>query len=108
LVARADALLRMDAGVLDAAIDRSTLADTDTTAPVDVPVLLLAADDAMGSAFPTRHAELLAQTHPEVRVARVAGAGHSIHDGREHRARYAEHLARFLDEHAPAAAGAAR
>jgi pimeloyl-ACP methyl ester carboxylesterase len=108
LAARADALLRMDPGVLDAAIDRSTLADTDTTSPVTVPVLIVAADDAMGPAFPTRHAERLAQTHPDVRVVRVAGAGHSIHDGREHRAEYAERLVRFLDEHAPAAAGAAR
>ena len=108
LAARAEALLSMDPGVLDAAIDRSTLADTDTTSPVRVPVFLLAADDAMGSAFPTRHAERLAQTHPDVRVARVAGAGHNIHDAREHRAEYAEPLGRFLDEHAPAAARAAR
>jgi pimeloyl-ACP methyl ester carboxylesterase len=107
LGARAEALLSMDPGVLDGAIDRSTLADTDTTSPVTVPVWLVAADDAMGSAFPTRHAERLAQTHPDVRVVRVAGAAHSIHDEREHRAEYVEHLAGFLAEHAPAAAGAA-
>jgi pimeloyl-ACP methyl ester carboxylesterase len=106
LMARAEAQLRMDPGVLDGAIDRSTLADTDTSSPVRIPVLLLAADEAMGSTFPSRHAERLAQTHPEVRVVRLAGAGHGIHDEREHRARYVDYLARVLDEHARAAAGA--
>ena len=65
--ARAEALLQMDPGVLEGAADRSTLAPTDTTSPVAVPVLVLAADDEMGSAFPARHAERLAITHPDVR-----------------------------------------
>jgi esterase len=102
LAARAYALLHMDPGVLDGATDRSTLAATDTTAPVPVPLLVLAADDAMGSAFPTRHAERLAHTHPDVQIVRVAGAGHGIHDERAHRAHYLEHLDRFLAEHAGA------
>jgi esterase len=97
--ARAYALLAMDPGVLEGAADRSTLADTDTASPVTVPVLLLAADDAM-SAFPARHAERLAQTHPAVEVVRVSGAPHGIHESRAHRAAYVEQLARFLDAHA--------
>jgi pimeloyl-ACP methyl ester carboxylesterase len=100
LAARAQALLRMDPGVLEQAIDRSTLAGTDTTSPVAVPVFVLGADDAMGAAFPTRHAERVTRTHPDVEVVRVAGAGHGIHDERAHRAVYAEHLARFLAAHA--------
>ena len=104
LAARAEAMLRMDPGVLEAAIDRSTLADTDTASPVGVPLFVLAADDARGSAFPTRHAERLAQTHPEARIARVAGAGHGIHDEREHRSEYLQRLERFLAEHAAATA----
>jgi pimeloyl-ACP methyl ester carboxylesterase len=108
LAARADALLRMDPGVLDGATDRSTLADTDTESPLAVPVFLLAADDASGSAFPARHAERLARTHPDVQVARVAGAGHSIHDEREHRPAYLERLTAFLEQHAPAATSAPR
>jgi esterase len=100
LAARAYALRAMDPGVLEGAIDRSTLAGTDTSSPVDVPVFILAADDAMGSAFPTRHAERLARTHPGVEVVRVRGAGHSIHDEREHRPAYTEHLTRFLAVHA--------
>jgi pimeloyl-ACP methyl ester carboxylesterase len=98
--ARAEALLRMDPGVLEGAIDRSTLAPTDTASPVTVPVFVLGADDAMGSAFPTRHGERLKRTHPTVEIARVAGAGHAIHDGREHRDAYVEALARFLATHA--------
>ena len=98
--ARAEALLAMDPGVLEGAIDRSTLAPTDTTSPVDVPVFLLAADDAIGSAFPTRHAERLAITHPDAEIVRVPGAGHGIHDEREHRGEYVAALARFLAPHA--------
>jgi pimeloyl-ACP methyl ester carboxylesterase len=100
IAARAEALLLMDPGVLDQAADRSTLADTDTSSPVGVPVLVLGADDSMGSAFPARHADRLAKSHPGVEVARVSGAGHGIHDEREARAAYVRHLAAFLDRHA--------
>jgi pimeloyl-ACP methyl ester carboxylesterase len=98
--ARAEALLQMDPGVLEGAADRSTLAPTDTTSPVLVPVLVLAADDEKGSAFPTRHAERLAISHPDVEIARVAGAGHGIHDERDHRGDYVSALAGFLAAHA--------
>jgi pimeloyl-ACP methyl ester carboxylesterase len=98
--ARAEALLQMDPGVLEGAADRSTLAPTDTTSPVSVPVFVLGADDERGSAFPTRHAERLAISHPDVEIARVVGAGHGIHDERDHRGDYVAALARFLATHA--------
>jgi pimeloyl-ACP methyl ester carboxylesterase len=98
-LARAEALLRMDPGVLDGAIDRSTLAPTDTASPVSVPVFLLAAD-FMGSAFAAHHAERLAISHPDVEIVRVPGAGHGIHDEREHRGEYVEALGEFLATHA--------
>jgi len=98
--ARAEALLSMDPGVLEGAADGSTLAGTDTTSPVAVPALVLAADDAMGAAFPARHAERLAITHPGVEVVRVPGAAHAIHDQRDRRAAYVDELARFLARHA--------
>jgi esterase len=97
--ARAEALLQMDPGVLEGAVDRSTLADTDTSSPVGVPVTILAADDAL-SAFPERHEQRLARSHPDVRVVRVAGASHGIHQERDHRADYVRELARFLAAHA--------
>jgi pimeloyl-ACP methyl ester carboxylesterase len=99
IAARAEALLLMDPGVLDQAIDRSTLADTDTASPITVPVLVLAADDEL-AAFPVRHAERLARSHPDIEIVRIPGAGHGIHDEREFRATYARHLAAFLDRHA--------
>jgi pimeloyl-ACP methyl ester carboxylesterase len=98
--ARADAQLRMDPEVLTGAADRSTLAATDTAAPVNVPVLILAADDAMAPAFPSRHEERLAATHPDVEVVRVAGAGHGIHGERASRPVYVEQLSRFLTRYA--------
>jgi pimeloyl-ACP methyl ester carboxylesterase len=100
IAARAEALLLMDPGVLDQAADRSTLAATDTSSPVSVPVFVLGADVAMGSAFPASHADRIAKSHPDVEVARVPGAGHGIHDERSSRAAYARHLAAFLDRHA--------
>ena len=98
--ARAEAWLQMDPGVLEGAADRSTLAPTDTTSPVSVPVFVLGADDEKGAAFPTRHAERLAISHPDVQIARVAGAGHMIHDERDHRGAYVAALSRFLAAHA--------
>ena len=59
-------------------------------------MLILAADDAMNAAFPSRHERRQAETHPEVEVVRLAGAGHGIHDERRHRDAYVEHLAGFL------------
>jgi pimeloyl-ACP methyl ester carboxylesterase len=97
---RADAQLRMDPEVLTGAADRSTLAGTDTASPVTVPVLILAADNAMAPAFPSRHEERLAATHPAVEVVRIAGAGHGIHSERASRAAYVEHLGRFLARYA--------
>jgi pimeloyl-ACP methyl ester carboxylesterase len=100
IAARAEAQLAMDPGVLDQAADRSTLADTDTTSPVTVPVTVLAADVERGSAFPDRHAERLARSHPDVEIVRVPGAGHGIHEERDHRADYVRHLAAFLERYA--------
>jgi esterase len=94
---------RMDVGVLDAALDGTALAETDTSSPVTPPITILAADDALGAAFTTADAEQLARTHPSVEVIRIAGCGHGIHDERRHRDVFVEHLRRFLDEHAPRA-----
>jgi pimeloyl-ACP methyl ester carboxylesterase len=100
IAARADAQLRMDPEVLTRAADRSTLADTDTASPVTVPVLILAADDAMAPAFPSRHEQRLAATHPSVEVVRIPGAGHGIHSERVSRAAYVEHLGALLARYA--------
>ena len=100
LRSRAEALLAMDPEVLSGGADRSTLAATDTASPVGVPVLILAADDAMAAAFPSRHERRLAETHPGVEVVRIAGASHGIHNELRFRDAYVEHLAAFLGRHA--------
>jgi pimeloyl-ACP methyl ester carboxylesterase len=96
LAARAYALLHLDPAVLDPVIDGTLLAGTDTVSPVSVPVRVLAADDALGTAFPTRHEARLAASHPDVEVVRLAGAGHSIHDERAHRDAYLESVTEFI------------
>jgi pimeloyl-ACP methyl ester carboxylesterase len=96
LAARAYALLHLDPTVLDAVIDGTLLAATDTVSPLTVPVTILAADDALGAAFPSRHEEWLAASHPAVEVVRLDGAGHSIHDERTHRDAYLERVTAFI------------
>jgi pimeloyl-ACP methyl ester carboxylesterase len=98
LAARAYALLHLDPTVLDTVIDGTLLAATDTVSPVIVPVRVLAADDALGAAFPSRHEERLAASHPDVQVERIAGAGHSLHDERAHRDAYLERVTAFIAE----------
>ncbi len=91
---------RLDIGVIDGAIDGSTLAAAETRSPVTPPVLVVAADDAAGAAFSTGDAELLAPRHPTVEVVRIMGSGHRIHDMRAHRETFTGHLRRFLDTYA--------
>jgi pimeloyl-ACP methyl ester carboxylesterase len=91
---------RLDLGVIEGALDGSTLAAAETRSPVTQPVLVVAADDAAGAAFSTGDEERLARSHPTVAVVRVAGSGHRIHDMRAHRETFAGHLRRFLDAHA--------
>jgi hypothetical protein len=84
--ARAYSLLHLDAPLLDPVIDGSLLAATDVTAPVTVPMTILAA--GLAPAFTVEHEARLAASHPAIAVERFAGAGHSIHDERAHRAGY--------------------
>jgi pimeloyl-ACP methyl ester carboxylesterase len=91
---------RLDIGVIDGAIDGSTLAATDTRSRVTPPVVIVAADDAAGAAFSIEDARRAARSQPNVEVVRIAGSGHRIHDSSNHRGAFAEHLRRFLDVHA--------
>jgi pimeloyl-ACP methyl ester carboxylesterase len=95
--ARAHSLLHVDVAMFGPIIDGTCLAPADLAAPLGVPALIVAADDAFGAAFQTRHAERLAGSHPEVRVQRITGAGHSIHDETAHRTAYLRAVAERLD-----------
>jgi pimeloyl-ACP methyl ester carboxylesterase len=94
---RGYALLAMDMEVLDATIDNSIIADADVQAPVGVPVLILAGDEAAGAAFHTRHAARLAVSHPDVEVVVVPGASHLIHHEQRSRDAYVRELAAFVE-----------
>jgi hypothetical protein len=83
--------------VIDGAIDGSTLAATNTSAPVSPPVVIVAADDAFGATFSTQDEARLAASGQRVEVSRISGSGHRIHQSRRHRDAYVEHLRRFLD-----------
>jgi esterase len=99
--AMAFGLSRLDVSVIEGAIDGSTLAATDVGSPVKRPVTILAADEAFGAAFSISDEKRLAHTHPDVKVIRVTGCGHGIHDDRRHRETFVQHLCRFLDSQAP-------
>jgi esterase len=88
---------RLDIGVIDGAIDGSTLAATDTRAPVARPIVIVAADDAFGAAFSSEDAVRLASRGQAAEVIRIIGSSHRIHQSRRHRAIYVEHLGHFLD-----------
>jgi len=101
--AMAFGLSRVDVGVIEAAIDGATLADTDVRTPVKRPVVILAADDAYNAAFSTADEKRLAKTHPGAEVIRIMGCGHGIHDNRRHRETFVRYLCQFLDTRAPRA-----
>jgi len=92
LAARGYALSHLDLEVLDRVIDGSLLASADTVSPVAAPAFILAADDALGAAFPSGHEARLRETHPHIEVLRLAGATHTIHDELAHRGEYFQQL----------------
>jgi pimeloyl-ACP methyl ester carboxylesterase len=94
---RADNLLSMDMGVLEAAIDNTTLADADLDAPVGVPMRVLAGEEETGAAFHARHVERRAASHPDVEGVVVPGASHLIHDEARSRDVYKRELAAFVE-----------
>jgi esterase len=99
LAALAYGYRRLDIGVIDGAIDGSTLAATITGSPVTPPVVIVAGDEAAGAAFSTEDEIRLLQSQPSVQVQRIAGSGHRIHEARLHRHAFTDHLRRFLDTH---------
>lgn len=92
LASRGYALAHLDTAVLDPVIDGSLLAAADTESPVEAPTIIVAADDALGAAFPSRHEAWLKASHPHVEVLRLPGASHSIHDQRSTRDAYLREL----------------
>lgn len=86
LAAMAEAMLQLDASVLDAVFDGSAAPVFDPHRELPVPGLVLAGDPALPDTI-VREPDLalLAAHSPKVEHRVVAGAGHLIHDSREHR-----------------------
>jgi len=86
LDAMAEAMLQLDATVLDPVLDGTSAPVFDPHRPLPVPGIVLAADPAMRDAV-TRPADLalLAEHSPRVECRTVTGSGHLIHDSKQHR-----------------------
>jgi pimeloyl-ACP methyl ester carboxylesterase len=86
LDAMAEALLQLDATVLDPVLDGRTEPAFDPHRELPVPGIVLAADPAMPDAV-ARPADLalLAEHSPKIERRVVTGSGHLIHDSKQHR-----------------------
>jgi pimeloyl-ACP methyl ester carboxylesterase len=86
LVAMAEAMLQLDATVLDAVFDGTAAPVFDPHRELPVPGIVLAGDPALPDTL-VREADLalLEEHSPQIERRVVAGAGHLIHDSRAHR-----------------------
>ena len=86
LHAMAEALLQLDATVLDPVFDGSSVPVFDPYRELPVPGIVLAGDPSSPDTI-VREPDLarLAEHSPKVERRVVAGAGHLIHDSKEHR-----------------------
>lgn len=86
IAAMAEAMLEVDATVLDPVFDGSHAPVFDPDRELPVPGVVLAGDPALPDTLVRRRdAERLAARSPQVEVRVVAGAGHLVHDSRDHR-----------------------
>ena len=91
----ADAKLRFSFNILTA--DEPAAVDWPATVRrITCPALLITADPALGALVTPESAAELQALAPQMRIAHIAGAGHSIH--REQFARYIEAVRAFLAE----------
>jgi pimeloyl-ACP methyl ester carboxylesterase len=86
LAAMAEAMLQLDASVLDPVFDGSSVPVFDPHAPLPVPGIVVAGDSAMPDTI-VREPELalLEKNSPHIERRVVTGVGHLIHDSKQHR-----------------------
>jgi pimeloyl-ACP methyl ester carboxylesterase len=86
IAAMAEAMLEVDATVLDPVFDGSHAPVFDPDRELPVPGIVLAGDPSLPDTLVRRRdAERLAARSPQVEVRVVTGAGHLVHDSRDHR-----------------------
>ncbi|WP_375385463.1 alpha/beta fold hydrolase [uncultured Microbacterium sp.] len=88
--------IKRDRGTMEAAIDSSMSQGIDTTSPLLVPALVLAAGDEGGAAFPTEDAAVIARSHPDIELHKVYDAGHQVHNSFAGREIYHDLLLEFI------------
>ena len=87
LEAMAEAMLQLDATVLDAVFDGSIDPVFDSERELPAPGIALAGDQSFpDTVLRERDLALLAEHSPQVECRVVSGVGHLIHDSRDHRA----------------------
>jgi pimeloyl-ACP methyl ester carboxylesterase len=101
LAARAQSLLLVDPEVWPPAVDGRTLSGYEPDTPVKVPLTVLRADPAMGSALFPEHADRLQRANPHANIELIVGATHLIHDEVPTAATYLTHLRNALANSAP-------
>ena len=86
LEAMAEAMLQLDATVLDPVFDGSSTPVFDPHRELPVPGIVVAGDPASPDTIVrSPDIALLAEHSPKVECRVVAGAGHLIHDSKQHR-----------------------
>jgi pimeloyl-ACP methyl ester carboxylesterase len=86
LVAMAEAMLELDATVLDPVFDGSNTPVFDPHAELPVPGIVFAGDPASPDTIVRENdVALLAKHSPKIEVRVTKGAGHLIHDSKQHR-----------------------
>jgi esterase len=86
LVAMAEAMLQLDATVLDPVFDGTSIPVYDPQRELPVPGIVVAGDPASPDTIVREpDVALLAKHSPKVEVRVIAGAGHLIHDAKQHR-----------------------
>lgn len=98
LEALAEALIGVDASVLDPVLDGAMPPWVDHERPIPGPALLVAGDPAMpDTAARPRPVAHFAGLSDETETLTVAGAGHLIHDGVDSRSTFRDAAIAFLD-----------
>jgi pimeloyl-ACP methyl ester carboxylesterase len=84
--AMAEAMLQLDATVLDPVFDGTSTPVFDPNAELPVPGIVVAGDDAMPDTIVRANdIALLAEHSPKIEVRVATGTGHLVHDSRLHR-----------------------
>jgi pimeloyl-ACP methyl ester carboxylesterase len=96
------ALRDIDPDAFNTAVDPHAWDAFDRSRPIDVPVLLLRADPALGAIFETGHIAPFLETHPDAQIEIVPGSNHVIQAGQLEL--FMNHVTEFLERHRPASA----